>query len=401
MRMRGSIDLVAGAGSVVKFMKSSFGATGISAGTAALTITWSDGTVSEFASLWLRDNIPEDRDRFSGQRLVDVADLPVNPRIRSARLDDALLCVDWEEESRSSAFPLSWLYGAARPAAPRPELQLRRWLNASNLTPAGDFGFVQYPILQSNSAVRLGWLTRLLQDGIAFLTQVPRTHHAILEAMRYVGYVPETNYGRVFDVRAVPQPENLAFSDLGLGLHTDNPYREPVPGFQALHALIASPDGGDSLFADGFALAEHFRATETAAFEILTRTPVPFHYQAAGVDLYAERPLIELSCNGSVAAVSYNNRSIQPLRLGPDDCARFYPAYRKFAELLRDPSRQMRVHINSGDLVVFDNRRVLHGRTSFTSARHPRHLQGCYLTRDSVYSEAAVLRRELDSAASA
>jgi gamma-butyrobetaine dioxygenase len=44
--------------------------------------------------------------------------------------------------------------------------------------------------------------------------------------------------------------------------------------------------------------------------------------------------------------------------------------------------------------VVFDNQRVLHGRTAFSSARYPRHLRGCYLTRDSVYSEAALLHRE-------
>ncbi|PMV84699.1 TauD/TfdA family dioxygenase, partial [Pseudomonas sp. GW460-C8] len=85
-------------------------------------------------------------------------------------------------------------------------------------------------------------------------------------------------YGLLFDVRSVAQPENLAYSDHGLGLHTDNPYRDPVPGFQALHVLASSPEGGDSLFADGFALAEHLRATERAAFEILSRTPVPFLY---------------------------------------------------------------------------------------------------------------------------
>jgi gamma-butyrobetaine dioxygenase len=45
--------------------------------------------------------------------------------------------------------------------------------------------------------------------------------------------------------------------------------------------------------------------------------------------------------------------------------------------------------------VVFDNQRILHGRTAFSSARHPRHLRGCYLTRDSVYSETALLRRRL------
>ena len=57
----------------------------------------------------------------------------------------------------------------------------------------------------------------------------------------------------------------------------------------------------------------------------------------------------------------------------------------------------MATRLNDGDLVVFDNRRVLHGRTGFASARHPRHLQGCYLTRDSVYSETAVLRQQLNN----
>ena len=109
--------------------------------------------------------------------------------------------------------------------------------------------------------------------------------------MPLVGRVLQTNYGLTFDVRAVAQPENLAYSDLGLGLHTDNPYREPVPGFQALHALITSNEGGESLFADGVALAEHLRATAADAFATLTATPVPFLYRSKDAELYAERPL--------------------------------------------------------------------------------------------------------------
>jgi gamma-butyrobetaine dioxygenase len=224
---------------------------------------------------------------------------------------------------------------------------------------------------------------------------VPCVENAILSAMSGIGKVPETNYGFVFDVRAVPQPENLAYSDLGLGLHTDNPYREPVPGFQALHSLLAAPDGGDSLFADGLALAEHLRSGEPAAFDILTRTAVPFRYRGSGADLYAERPLIELSCTGEIAAIAYNSRSILPVRMRARECAAFYSAYRKFAALLREPRFQLRTRLENGHLVVFDNRRILHGRTGFISAKHPRHLQGCYLTRDSVYSHTALLRTRL------
>ncbi|KCV69103.1 hypothetical protein H696_04519 [Fonticula alba] len=36
----------------------------------------------------------------------------------------------------------------------------------------------------------------------------------------------------------------------------------------------------------------------------------------------------------------------------------------------------------SGDLIVFDNRRVLHARTAFESATGERHLRGSYLRLD-------------------
>jgi len=64
--------------------------------------------------------------------------------------------------------------------------------------------------------------------------------------------------------------------------------------------------------------------------------------------------------------------------------------------LLREPALQLKFKLADGDLVVFDNQRILHGRTAFTSARHARHLRGCYLTRDSVHGEAALLRRALE-----
>jgi alpha-ketoglutarate-dependent taurine dioxygenase len=105
--------------------------------------------------------------------------------------------------------------------------------------------------------------------------------------------------------------------------------------------------------------------------------------------------LIQLSCSGEVNAVHYNNRSIAPLRIEPRAAAGFYRAYRRFAELMREPGHQLRFALRDGDLVLFDNQRILHGRSGFSSARHARHLRGCYLTRDSVYSETAMLRRRM------
>jgi hypothetical protein len=362
----------------------------------SLTVHWVDAA-AEFASLWLRDNCAGDRDPYSGQRLVDIADLPENPLIRSAAAVQGTVLVEWDDQSVAS-FDLAWLAAHAldRHLA-APERRVRTWPNGAQLSPRGDFAWTTLHEWRESPRIKLDWLTRLLQSGVSFLTGVPATENAILDAMSLAGLVCETNYGWVFDVRSVPRPENLAYSDLGLGLHTDNPYREPVPGFQALHTLLSSPDGGESIFADGFALAEHLRRIDPRSFALLTQTAVPFTYRSKDAELYAERPLIQLSCDGKVTAVHYNNRSVAPLPLQGRDASEFYAAYRRFAELLREPRFQMTFKLGDGDLVLFDNQRILHGRTAFSSTQHGRHLRGCYLTRDSVYSKTAQLRRDLSS----
>ena len=359
---------------------------------SALMLRWADGDRVELASVWLRDNLREDRDPGNDQRLTDVADLPVTPRIRHAALQATAVRVEWEHEAGSASFDLDWLATqTAAIAGARVQPQPRLWPDGGRLNATRDFAWATLAAVRDESAANASWLGRLVTDGLAFLSDVPTEPGTLLAAMPFVGQIAQTNYGLLFDVRAVPDPENLAYSDRGLGLHTDNPYREPVPGFQALHVLVAAPDGGESLFADGFAVAEQLRQEDPAAFEVLARTPVPFAYRSRNAALNAERPLIQLSCRGEVVAVHYNNRSIQPLPFAAEAAERYYQAYRRFALLLREPGFMLHFMMRAGDLVVFDNQRILHGRTGFASAQHPRHLQGCYLTRDSVFSRAALL----------
>jgi gamma-butyrobetaine dioxygenase len=359
---------------------------------AMLTIEWSDGRRSAFASIWLRDNWSGDRDAFSGQRLIDVADLPRSPRIRSVALRDGAIGVEWEGEPVDARFTAQWLaQQAAAHERASDRWGPRRWRDGAARDAVRDFAWTTPGTMKMDPASFADWQRRLIVDGIAFLADVPTEPGTIVSAVAPVGRIAETNYGLVFDVRSVAHPENLAYTDRGLGLHTDNPYREPVPGFQALHVLVAAPDGGESLFADGFAIAEQLRREAPEDFAQLTQTAVPFVYRSRDALLEASRPLIQLSCGGEVIAVHYNSRSIAPLPLTAAAAEPYYRAYRRLAEMIREPGFALRFTMRAGNLVVFDNHRILHGRTAFESARHPRHLQGCYLTRDSVRSRAALL----------
>src|SRR5579862_7709292 len=113
-------------------MASAARATRVSSTPETLTIKWGNGDVSEFASLWLRDNVPAERDPHSGQRLIDIVEVPGDPRIRAARADAGGVHIEWEGEPRPARFALAWLAAqAAGSGRERPERELRRWLDGA------------------------------------------------------------------------------------------------------------------------------------------------------------------------------------------------------------------------------------------------------------------------------
>src|SRR5262245_1135569 len=234
-----------------------------------VTITWDNGQASEYAAIWLLDNNPLHRDPRNGQRLIDVSDLPADPRISSAEVASDRLLLVFEDETVSE-FSCDWLFDHRPDPPAQAKAPIRTWggLDQDILR---RFSFDQ---VRSSSTLRLEWLERIASTGIAFLSGVQPEEQKVLEVAALVGWIRETNYGRVFDVRAVPDPNNLAYTGLALGLHTDNPYREPVPGLQVLLCVVGSREGGTSLFADGFHAASFLRSQDPQAFDVLASTLV-------------------------------------------------------------------------------------------------------------------------------
>jgi len=237
----------------------------------------------------------------------------------------------------------------------------------------------------------------VLRWGFVLLHDVPAEPGLVLEVAASFGFVRETNYGRLFDVRVEPRPGNLAYTSRRILPHTDNPYRDPVPTVQLLHCLRTADDGGDTGLVDGFSAARELRAADRETFALIASTPVPFGYRDKSTELRASQPLIQLSSQGRIRGVRFNNRSARTLRLPYAEVTAFYAAYRKWAELLARPERQLNLRLAPGDCLIFDNTRILHARTAF-SVTGGRHLQGCYADLDGLASTLAVLARGDDPA---
>jgi len=352
-----------------------------------LNVEFSDGTRSRFLATWLRDNVGAGRHRKEGQRTFDINTLPA-VTIAGAQHTAEAVTVSFEPEGVDECFDEEWFrrYGNADDheigVVPSPRL----W--GAELQ--GSLRFEDYPSLLDDTDRLRAWLTHVRDDGFGLLENVPTEEESIFDAVDLFGYVRETNYGRLFDVRVEDDPANLAFTNLRIGMHTDNPYRDPVPGLQLLHCLVNESDGGDNQLCDGFAVAARIRDDHPDAFELLTTQPVRFRFLEEGsADLQTRVPLIELDPMGEVKSIRYNSRSIQAFEMPSSTIADFYAAYRILGEALHDPAALIEFRLDPGQLMVFDNQRVLHGRTAYNQGH--RHLQGCYADKDSLQSKIRTL----------
>jgi gamma-butyrobetaine dioxygenase len=297
--------------------------------------------------------------------------------------------VIWAPDGHRSRYRSSWLSGDATPD-PRSEDAKELWGTAAAL--AGQLPETSWQAFHERPDERARMLGAVQRLGFCLLRDVPLRDGQVLEATRSFGYVRETNYGLLFEVRVEERPNNLAFTDARITPHTDNPYRDPVPTLQLLHCLANEAEGGDSGLVDGFAAAARLREERPEAFAVLTRTPVPFVFRDAVTELSAQRPLIGVDTAGRIREIRFNNRSLGTLRLPHEETEAFYAAYRAFAELLLRPELQLEFRLTPGDCLIFDNTRLLHARTAFERGG-VRHLQGCYADVDGLLSTLAMLHR--------
>jgi gamma-butyrobetaine dioxygenase len=360
--------------------------------TAADELTLDSGRGERIAihPLWLRERCEDARsmDAKTGQRLHDPSDLPLDLRVAGI------------EETAPGRYRIGFTDGhvadftadailAEAALAPgdhdTPPLQL--W-DAS----LKDFPRAAWKDCAGREAPA-EWIDALLRWGFLIIGGVPTHAGSVLAVAQVFGFVRETNFGKLFDVRSAPQAIDLAYTPLPLDAHTDNPYRDPVPGIQLLHCLVNETRGGFSTLVDGFAVAGQLRKQDPDAFHVLSRTPVRFRYRDDATELVASALPIELDATGTLRAIHFSPRlDFVPL-LPAAQLNAYYRSRRAFDHLLRSPAFEIRFLLGAGDLLIMDNRRLLHGRTGFDPAEGVRHLQGCYIDGDGPRSLYRVQRR--------
>jgi gamma-butyrobetaine dioxygenase len=365
-------------------------------GPTELTLVYGDGREQRIHPLWLRERCRDAAsiDLLTQQRLQDPSDFDIGLRLSAvSQPSPGLFRIRFSDGHEATFSATDILAEAALPANSHDCPALRLWEGTLAELPR-----VRYRADPGEGEL-LSWLEPFLTLGFVIFEGVPTLADTVLEVGKRFGFTRVTNFGALFNVRSTPNASDLAYTSLALDPHTDNPYRAPVPGIQLLHCLVNETRGGLSTLVDGFAVAQALREQEPEAFALLTRTPVRFRYTDADTELTASAPPIELDVTGALKAIHFSPRlDFVPL-FAPEQLDAYYRARQVFDHRLRAAQYEIRFLLQAGDLVMFDNCRLLHGRTGFDPRDGLRHLQGCYIDSDGPRSLYRVLRRRRAEAA--
>ncbi|APE30805.1 taurine catabolism dioxygenase TauD [Halomonas aestuarii] len=376
--------------------------TEVSATPRQVRVRWRDGRVSRFHSIWLRENAADDTtvNPATRERILDLSTLPAWPEVEVAEVDDSgALCVTFAPEDRRLRFHPGWLRAHDYDNRDDPEAPLvpvTHWRGGPGAAPdtLSAAGLLESePGSEAEEAILAPALASGLGKGLVRLRDLP-TEPGSLEAIaRRIGPVRPTNFGELFDVRAKPDPDSNAYTSLALPPHVDLPTREYHPGLQMLHCLENSVEGGQAVMLDGFAVAEALREAHPDAWSTLTRVRWCYANTATTTDYVWFEPMIRLDDRGELLEVRIADFLRGPLQTAFEDVEPAYEALMTLQRLLRDPAFAIRFTYRPGDLVIFDNRRLLHARDAFEGSTGHRWLQGCYMERDEIRSRYRMIQR--------
>jgi len=357
----------------------------------ALKTVWNNGQISTFHYLWLRDNCsanfhPDTHERIFDQLSIDENIYPIH-----TEFDDKNLYIDWSEGEHRSTYTLAWLYQHAYSG------DLKKDKSTGYESWGADFAKsiprVDFNNIIDDDAALLAWMKSLDKYGITIVNNMPDSKEAVSDTASRISFLRKTNFGTTFDVLSKPNPINLAYTSMALPLHTDLPNQELPPGYQFLHCLANDSEGGESIYVDSLRVLEDMRKDEPEKFQLLAETAIPFRFHDESCDIRQHHSMINLDSFGNIVELKYNAHLADIFDMSEDIMHDFYLAYRDLMRRFKGSEYKIQLRLEAGDMAVFDNRRVMHGRSEFKPNTGRRHLRGCYVDRSEFQSRLRVLTK--------
>ena len=330
-----------------------------------------------YPNIWLRDHARDEEnwDKRSNQRKIFTATLDFNLKIKSAEILDngKSIKIIWPDLEKPVTYSYEFLFNNS--------LNNKSKINSLKLWKENDLDdqiYIDFETVQSNAGYKK-FLKNLYQYGFSVVQNCKTEMSSVENIVNKIGYVRNSIFGGLWSFESNEDKADSAYTQEELRPHTDATYSNDAPGLQLLLCCEYKAKGGDSIMVDGFKIAEMIKKDNKELFDILSTINIKGSYIGDGVFLEAERPIFNLNSKKELFQVSFNNYDRAPFRFEKDLTIKFYEAIRTFDLMANSKEYQWRHILKPGELLIFNNWRVLHGRGSFDGTRK---ISGCYINKE-------------------
>nr|XP_054296313.1 gamma-butyrobetaine dioxygenase isoform X2 [Pongo pygmaeus] len=309
-------------------------------GARLMQILWYDEEESLYPAVWLRDNCPCSDcylDSAKARKLL-VEALDVNIGIKGLTFDRKKVYITWPDEHYSE-FQADWLKKRCFSKQARAKLQRELFFPECQYWGSE----LQLPTLDFEDVLRYDehaykWLSTLKKVGIVRLTGASDKPGEVSKLGKRMGFLYLTFYGHTWQVQDKIDANNVAYTTGKLSFHTDYPALHHPPG-------------------------------------------------------------VRLDDKGQVVRINFNNATRDTIFDVPVERVQpFYAALKEFVDLMNSKESKFTFKMNPGDVITFDNWRLLHGRRSYEAGTEiARHLEGAYADWDVVMSRLRILRQRVEN----
>lgn len=365
------------------------------------------------SKLWFRDACPCNAcvSESSGQKRFATCDVDANPQLDSCRVtDNGDLEIVWANDfsngqSHTSLYSLDFLQQVVLMRGGlhchwrfTPE---RVFWDKQHFAENMDARFISYEDWMAGGPAFAKAFLDMVTWGLIFVRGVPESHDAVQDIASKIGDLQSTFYGLTWDVISKPNAENVAYTNDFLCLHQDLLYWRETPKIQLLHCLKNDCEGGESLFSDGLRAAWDMRAKQSQDFNLLAYEDVNFHYHKHG-NFYRDHRTVISVAQGLPTKINWSPPFQAPFYQNPGAfeagshivLGKWRGAAKSFRDNIESPTNMFQYRLQPGDCVLFDNQRILHGRTKFDTSAGHRHLRGGYIDQQTLASAFTRLGEE-------
>ena len=342
-----------------------------------LNILFSNNKEDNFLNIWLRDHARDEDswDHRSNQRKIYTAKLDPKLHIKKAILKDNGKSVDilWSDLKKPINYTSNFFLENSNKS--------KKINDNIKIWDKKDIGKDIYTDFQ-NTITNDGFkefLEKLYKFGFVVIQNCKTEMSSVEKIANKIGYVRESIFGGLWSFESNNDMADSAYTQNELRPHTDSTYSNDAPGLQLLLCCHYEATGGESIMVDGFKIAEKIYKENRDLYTLLSEIEVTGQYIGDGVFLEAKRPIFKLNSDKELIQVSFNNYDRAAFRMDDEKTLKFYDAIREFDLIANNREYQWRHILKPGELLIFNNWRILHGRGSFKGDRK---MSGCYINKE-------------------